>query len=64
MMYWLGLVLFAYLLVALFILGSVISRKHVNGDFSMTERIAVMMFCSLLWPVALYQGKLKITMFK
>jgi len=62
MMYWLGLVLFAYLLVAAFILGSVIFRQHrLTGSYkpSLVEMIALTLFCAVLWPVALYRGKIR-----
>lgn len=63
MMYWLGLVLFAYLLVAAFILGSVILGRHnvvAHGEYSLTEMIAITIFCSLFWPLAMYCGKLRV----
>lgn len=63
MMYWLGLVLFAYLLVALFILGMIVFRQHrLTGSYkpSMVEMVALTMYCAVMWPIAMYRGKLKI----
>ena len=63
MMDCLGLLLFAYSTVALFILGSIILRRCnvvAHGQYSTGDMVKMKLFCSFLWPVAIYKSKLRI----
>lgn len=47
----------------LFILGSIIFRRCnvvAHGEYSTGDMVKMTLFCSFLWPVAIYKSKLRI----